>query len=161
MPQSVKDRILHIMHYHETAGHPGGRLHFYTLRQIYYWLSMAVDAYMTAQTCADCAKARIKLRKRYSKMKLFPASAPLEYVAIDIQGELPRTRRKNRYLLVVSNRFTKLVRTVPLNKITAAAVAEALTRHWAFVYGPPVYLLSDSGSQFLSKFFCLSAPFCG
>ena len=114
---------------------------------------MAVDAYMTARTCPDCAKARIKLRKKASKMKLFPAKAPLEYVSIDILGELPRTQRGNRYLLVITDRFSKLTRTVPLKRITAAVVAEAFTKHWAFVYGPPVYLLSDNGSQFLSKFF--------
>ena len=110
-----------------------------------------MDAYATARTCPDCAKARIRLRKRSSKMKLFPANAPLEYVAIDILGELPRTQRGNRYLLVITDRFSKMVKTVPLRRITAAVVAESFTKHWVFVCGPPVFLLSDNGAQFMSR----------
>lgn len=33
------------------------------------------------------------------------------------------------------------------------AVAEDFVRDWVFVYGPPVYLLSDNGPQFTSKIF--------
>lgn len=86
-------------------------------------------------------------------MGLFPPKAPLEFISIDILGELIKTKRNNRYLLVITDRFSKLVRTVRLKKITAAAVAIAFVNHWVFVYGPPVHLLSDNGSQFTSKFF--------
>lgn len=114
---------------------------------------MGLDTYAVVRGCPDCASARIKFRKHNSEMKLFPPSAPLEYVAIDILGELPKTKRKNKYLLIISDRFSKLVRTVPMKRITAAAVAEAFVRDWTFVYGPPVYLLSDNGPQFTSKVF--------
>lgn len=52
---------------------------------------------------------------------LLPAGARLEFVAIDILNDLIRTPRRNHYLLVVINRFSKLVQTVPLKRITNAA----------------------------------------
>lgn len=86
-------------------------------------------------------------------MKVITPTAPLPYVSIDILGDLITKKRGNRYLLEISDRYSKLVRTVPLERITAAQVAFAFVHHWVFVHGPPVKLLSDNGTQFASKFF--------
>jgi Integrase core domain len=86
-------------------------------------------------------------------MKLFPANEPLEFVAIDILGPLPKTDHGNRVLLVISDLFSKLTRTVPMRKTTALAVAKAFRDHWVFAYGPPKFLLSDNGTQFTAKLF--------
>jgi hypothetical protein len=37
--------------------------------------------------------------------------------------------------------------------VTALSVSRALCDHWAYVYGPPVSLLTDNGPQFTAKFF--------
>ena len=56
-------------------------------------------------------------------------------------------------MLVISDRFSKLVRAVPLKKVTASEVAKAFVHHWAFPYGAPIWLLSDKGKQFIAKLF--------
>ena len=114
---------------------------------------MSVDCYATVKNCVTCAKNRIFLRKNKNYLNLFLAEAPLEFFAIDILGELLRTPRGNRFLLVISYRFSKLVRTVPLKRITAVEVAKAFVHHWMLVYGPPLLLLADNGKQFISKLF--------
>lgn len=53
---------------------------------------------------------------------------------------------------MITDRFSKLVKPVLLNRITSNAVAQAFVTHWVFVYGPLVQLLADNGSQFASKF---------
>jgi hypothetical protein len=83
----------------------------------------------------------------------FPAQEPLEFLAIDILEPLHKTPRGNKFIVVVCDRFTKLVRTIPLRTITSLAVAQAFFYHWVFVYGMPKTLLSHNGSQFRSKFF--------
>ena len=87
------------------------------------------------------------------QLKLFPAKAPLESVCIDILGELIRTQRGNRYILDVTDRFTKLVEAIPLKGVFAAEVAKAFVEHWVFNFGPPSELISDNGRQFSSRFF--------
>ena len=42
-------------------------------------------------------------------MKLVGAGLPMERIAMDKVGELPRTERNNRYILVVFDYFTKWV----------------------------------------------------
>jgi transposase InsO family protein len=86
-------------------------------------------------------------------LKLFPANEPLESVAMNIMGLPTRTKNGNRFLLVISDRYSKVTKTVPLRIVTALSVARAFCDHWAYVYGPPVSLLTDPGPQFTAKFF--------
>jgi hypothetical protein len=75
-------------------------------------------------------------RKRTSFLKFFPASGSLEFVAMEKLGPLPKTEHWNRFLLVTSDRFSKLTRTVPLRTITALGVAKAFCDAWVLSYGP-------------------------
>jgi transposase InsO family protein len=153
VPATLRPRLLHLEHYPRTAGHPGVTRMFRTLRRRYFWKRMSADVSETVRECVTCAKNRVKERNRTSFLKLFPASEPLEYVSIDILGPLPKTDHGNRFLLVLTDRFSKLTRTVPLRTTSAFVVAKAFCDHWVFVYGPPRYVLTDNGPQFTAKFF--------
>jgi transposase InsO family protein len=124
-----------------------------SMRRRFFWPRMAADVTKTVRSCATCAKNRIKERTRTSFLKLFPASAPLEYVAINIHGPLPKTSHGNRFLLVMTDRFSKLTRTVPLRTTTALVCARAFCDHWVYAYGAPRHVLTDNGPQFTAKFF--------
>ena len=89
-----------------------------------------------------------------SPMKLFTISAPLEFVAIDILGPLnPASQDGNKFVLVITDIFSKLTRTIPVRTITALKVAKEFVQRWICAYDPPKYLLSDNGSQFTFNFF--------
>jgi transposase InsO family protein len=72
---------------------------------------------------------------------------------MDILGPLPQTKHGNCFLLVVSDRYSKVTKTEPLRKVTALSVARAFCDHWAYVYGPPASLLTGNCPQFTDKFF--------
>ena len=128
VPAALRRRVLELAHHSYLTGHPGGRRMYKYLHQYAYWPSMSVDCYNTVKHCTQCARNRVMLRRRQKNLRLFPATAPLESVAIDILGELLVTERGNRFLLVITDRFSKLVRTIPLPKITAQGVAEAFVK---------------------------------
>jgi transposase InsO family protein len=153
VPASLQPRLLHLEHYPQTAGHPGVSRMIRSMRRRFFWPRMAADVAETVRSCTTCAKNRIKERNRTSFLKLFPASAPLEYVAIDILGPLPKTGHGNRFLLVMTDRFSKLTRTVPLRTTTALVCARAFCDHWVYTYGAPRHVLTDNGPQFTAKFF--------
>ena len=96
---------------------------------------------------------RVKLRKHLNRLRLFPATGPLKSLAIDILGPLPKTKTGKRFLLVITDRFSKLTQVVALRTITAYTVAVAFCESWVFKYGVPRTLLSDNGPQFNAKFF--------
>lgn len=64
-----------------------------------------------------------------------------------------RTTRGHRYLLVITDRFTKLILTVPLRNKTTAQVAKQFMKHWVFYYSPSIVLIADNVGQFKSELF--------
>lgn len=66
---------------------------------------MEVDCFAVPGHSKTCAKSRVLLGQYKKAMHLFQASARLEFVAVDIFGELIKTPRKNCFLLVLSDRF--------------------------------------------------------
>lgn len=86
-------------------------------------------------------------------MKLFPEAVPLKFMATDILGQLLKISRGNAFLLVIADRLSKFVRTVSLKNITTATLAKAFVTHQVFIYGPPLWLLSDNGRQFTARSF--------
>jgi len=153
VPASLRPRLLAMSHRNLAAGHPGQTRMYDTMRVSYYWPAMAADIAATVQRCSTCAQNRLRYKKRSTTLKLFPALKPLEDVGIDILGPLPRTKKGNKFLLIISCRFSKLTQVAPLKTITAYNVAVAFVTQWAFKYGPPRTLLSDNGSQFASRLF--------
>lgn len=61
--------------------------------------------------------------------------------------------RSNRYLLVITDRFTKPVLTVPLKGVSAAEFPQQFVNSWVLSYGPPTALIAENGRQFTSRFF--------
>jgi Integrase zinc binding domain len=95
------------------------------MRKRYFWKNMYREIEDAVRSCEQCARNNVQERTRVNKIKLFPAHEPLEFVAIDILGPLPKTAHGNRFLLVISDRFSKLTRTIPMKTTTALAVAKA------------------------------------
>jgi Integrase zinc binding domain/Integrase core domain len=153
VPRSLVSRVLFLEHYPPAIENPGAHRMFRTIRRSFFWPRMVEDVYDTVRQCDLCARNRISEKRRTNPLKLFPAKGPLESVAMAILGPLPRTKHGNRFLLVIADRFSKVTNKVPLRTVNALSVARAFCDHRAYVYGPPVSLLTDNGPQFTAKFF--------
>lgn len=116
---------------------------------------MGVDLATVVRNSQSCDKNRVKLRKHWNRLKLFPATCSLESVAIDILGPLPRTRSRERFLLIITDSCTKPTQVAMLAKISARVVAVPFLEVWVFKYGIPVSLSLHNDSQLAAKFFQL------
>lgn len=146
----MKERNRHIKHYKKLSGHPGGRKLYYRIissRVLWYGLT-----FPTFWKCGHGCN-RIKLCKNVTQLQLFPETAPLKSVFIDILGELIRTQRKNEYFLVIMDRYTKTTKTVPKKRIAAAEVAKHFVNSWVFNFSPPEELIAEHGGCSTSKYF--------
>jgi hypothetical protein len=63
------------------------------------------------------------------------------------------TKSGNKYLVVFGDRYSKAMRVVAFPNITTETQARAFVLDWVAVYGIPLLLLTDNGTQFISKFF--------
>jgi len=153
VPERLRSRVLLSHHNAAVAGHPGVRRMYETLRKGYWWPTMIVSVYATVRACETCSRDRVQLVRHTNTLKLFPAKRPLDDVAIDILGPLPKTTRGNLYIVVIMDRYSKLCRLESLSNVRASTLAKAFVESWVFTYGPPRTLLSDNGKQFISKLF--------
>lgn len=113
---------------------------------------MAVLCYATIRRCPQCARNRIELRKNVKQLPLFPTTAPLESVSIGRLGEFTRSTQGNIYLLLLTDRFTKMVKRIPMEGVSVTEFARHFVHHWVFNYGPPTNLLAEKGGSLTSTF---------
>eukprot|EP00171_Calliarthron_tuberculosum_P001622 IDg1622t1 len=107
VPETLRLRALNLFHRPVMAGHPGGKKMYTTLRRTLYWPGMALDCYQHVRSCPECARERVRLRRYATELQLFPPSAPLDSIAMDLLGPFPSTKLGNTHLLVITDRFTK------------------------------------------------------
>jgi len=135
------------------AGHPGVNRMYASIRRNYYWESMAADVYDWAASCASCARNRIAPRRVTAILNLFAAPDPFASLSMDLLGPLKETKTGYVFLLIIVDRFSELVRAVPLAGVTATDGSSAFCPDWIYVPGPPDTVLTDNGPQFASLIF--------
>ena len=86
-------------------------------------------------------------------MKQYSVGAPFEHIALDIMGPLPESQQGNRYILVISDYFTRWVEAFAMVDQEACTVADVLVKGFISRFGVPRQSHSDQGVQFESKLF--------
>lgn len=77
-------------------------------------------------------------------------AAPWSKIALDIAGPLPITEKGNKFLLAITDYFTKYTVLVPMKDQKARTVADAFVTHVITKHGTPQEVLTDRGTNFLS-----------
>ncbi|GFV88102.1 retrovirus-related Pol polyprotein from transposon 297 [Trichonephila clavipes] len=79
---------------------------------------------------------------------------PNEIVTLDLLGPYPASRpERYKFILVISDHFTKWCELIPLRKASSQAIANAFFDNYIARYGAPISLISDNGPQFISDVF--------
>ena len=154
LPHGFRDNVLKQLHDARTAGHMGYKRTYARMHDRYFWYKMKTDVQRWVKTCNICqAKHNPPGRKPKAFLQKYQVGAPLERIALDITGPLPKTQKKNKYILVVSDYFTKWTEAYALPNIEAETVATVLVEQWISRYGTCREIHSDQGSNFESKLF--------
>ncbi|GFY28203.1 retrovirus-related Pol polyprotein from transposon opus [Trichonephila clavipes] len=79
---------------------------------------------------------------------------PNEIVTLDLLGPYPVSRvRRNRYVLVIMDHFSKWAEIIPLKKASARVIGDNFFDNYISRFGAPIKLISDNGPQFISDIF--------
>lgn len=105
------------------------------------------------QSCLQCAHAKIPSGKKAGKLHpIEKVDKPFHTLHIDHLGPFVRSRRKNAYLLLIIDAFTKFVILVPV-KSTKSIHSVAAMKNYFHTFSVPKRLISDRGTSFTSKNF--------
>ncbi|GFY08285.1 retrovirus-related Pol polyprotein from transposon 297 [Trichonephila clavipes] len=107
------------------------------LGHIYRYLENPDDGSVNATVCEGWSQDFKQINGLLFYAKPYPASRPERY----------------KFILVISDHFTKWCELIPLRKASAQAIANALFDNYKARYGAPISLISDNGAQFISDVF--------
>lgn len=94
-------------------------------------------------------------------MQLFPPSGPLEVLVKDILGVLTRTRQRNRFVVVMIGRYSKLTSAISTAIVTAPLIVTTFLENLIVPYRVPNTVWCYNGPQFVPKFFAVMCTSLG
>jgi len=150
VPGSSHEQVLHLEHDATFARHCGDSRMYAAMRRQYYRVGMAADVVSYVRKCDSCARQWVRPLARHLPLTLFPATMPFQDNAMDLNGPLGKTAAGHRFILVITDRFTKLMRAIPMDGKSAVDCASVVLDYWVASYGPLYRLLSDGEPQFSS-----------
>jgi len=106
-PHRFRKPLFDQSHSGPLAAHLGAQRTFLQLRTAYYWPGMKGDVVRWTKECETCAQCKGPPTRRHGKLQKVLTGAPLDIVAVDILSGLPVTPDGNKYILVLTDYFTK------------------------------------------------------
>jgi len=153
VPQALVPDVISALHNQPGGGHLGVHKTLAKVRDRFYWPGLQKDVEYWWRCCQDCAES--KSPSSTARGLLIPSQVgyPMERVALDLFGPLPVTKHGNKYILVVTDYFTRWVEAYSLPNQEATTMARVLVNEWISRYGAPDVIHSDQGKNFDSRLF--------
>ena len=148
-----QQKILHACHVDPTAGHMGKSRTIYRIKECFMWHGVVKDvnnmvcflAFLVCisysfiithpqiSKCDVCQRMNRKMTTRVPELHPVAVKEPWYMVGIDFVGPLtPLADDGSRYILTLSDYFTKWVEAIPTPDKSAPQVASSLFKVWLF-----------------------------
>lgn len=148
VPSAIQSEILEHVHAGSVGGHLGQTKMLQKLRDRFYWPGHYNDVVRWCATCSSCSTRKSPPIKAKAPLQPILVGHPMQLVAVDLLGPLPRSQNGNCYVLVATDYFTKWCEAYALPNMEATTVAKSLVNGMFLRFSPPEALHSDQGRQF-------------
>ncbi|UYV65984.1 K02A2.6-like [Cordylochernes scorpioides] len=147
-----RKEIMSEFHNHMLNGHLGVARPTHRLKNKYYWPFTVKDVSEFVKTCHLCQSRKGSNKSPSGLLQPNPpANYPFERIGIDFVGPLPLTKRRRKWIIVLTDYYTKYAETKAVSEATVKEVSTFLIEQFLLCHGAPRFLISDRGSQFTSN----------
>lgn len=145
VPKEDRKNIISESHDVERSGHLGIFKTFWRMKKRYFWPKMHVDVARYVRSCRLCAAGLMGNRpiSRY----------PWQVVSLDFVGPLPRSSQGYRFLLLITDYFSKYVLVFQTRNATSTILCKHVLNELFLIYGAPQHLICDNGSAMRGRDF--------
>ena len=141
-----------VMRIHEENGHLGrDRTHAMAAHR-YTWPAMWQTVADTIKSCSQCDRVRASFDRQVDVMRPLPLMGLFYRFHLDAAVNLPAAKNGAKHVLIIVEAFSKWVDLVPLQELTAQAVAAAFKERVLARFGRPVEVTTDHGSEYKAEF---------
>ena len=102
--------------------------------------------------CFECKQNKhINQKNQTATIQTFSENAPYftNRISMDTKGPINTPSKQNSYIHVIVDAFSHFVVTVPVNQNNTQNADNSLLHHWITKLGPPLYLNTDRGSEYI------------
>ena len=144
--------ILTELHDGLEGGHFSGETTSHkVLREGYYWPTLFKDAYAHAHRCQICQVIAGREKRHAFPLQPVTIQNPFEQQGLDVVGEInPNSSKMHKYILTVTDYFSKWTEAVPLKVLNDNEVVQFLQQNIVTRFGVPNCLVFDNEKYFSS-----------
>ena len=148
----INNQLISEVHGDIMYGHKG---QFKTKEQIlqsYRWPGMDKHINDHPPQCDKCQNTKKEKRATtYFVSPLPQCTMPKQRIHMDLFGPLKTSQSGKKYIMVVTDAFTKYVELTAISDKQAEAVATAILTKWLCRRGLPAEIVSDGGKDFCNE----------
>ena len=145
-----------IRQHHDSplSGHMGRARTLDLVSRSYWWPTMRHDVEHHVRTCDSCQRNKAATGKTQGELLPLPyPDLPWQSIGMDFVVGLPKTKAGHAAICVMIDRCTKMVRLAACENLPSAIeTADIVMQNVVRSHGVPTDVISDRGSQFVSKF---------
>lgn len=154
VPVGLTENVVKSAHDPPLSAHSGIGKTIARLREQLYWPGLSTQVRSYINSCSVCKETKApNMVLRPPMGKAFTTNRPWQNLYIDLLGPYPRSKSGNTNLLIVLDNFSKFVLLKPLRKASAGLICNYLESDVFLLFGVPNIVVSDNGSQFVSREF--------
>jgi len=154
VPQAYTQLIIKAAHCTPYAGHVGITKTLNRITDKYWWPSMREEVHQFIYTCTTCQRSKDppKMYKIQPERQQWQVpDRPNQRIHMDLFGPLKTSGQGNKYVMVITDAFSKYAVAKAINNKDANTVAEALFTEWICRFSCPKVIVSDNGKEFINS----------
>ena len=147
-------RLAVLAQYHDGllgGGHQGQDRTYHAIKLKYHWPGMYKNVCNYVQGCDPCQYAKRYYGFHHAPLQSMPIVDRFDRWHIDFVGPLKESTDGFKYILLVTDSFSRWCEAFPTKSQDANTVVDILYRDIFTRFGAPRALVSDRGQQFLSR----------
>ena len=149
VPEKLRPLVFDQLHC--KAGHLGVHKTFEKVKDRYFWPGYGKDILHLFEKCEPCQRRNQPAPTPQAPLGTITSTYPFQKISWDIMRPLPVTEKGSKYILVITDLFSKWVEAFPLSSTNSVTLAEILTDTVICRYGVPEVIHSDQGANFVSE----------
>ncbi len=133
------------------GGHTAALKTYIRLTTSYYWPRIYSDILKHTKTCLTCQHRKASTDKPPPLHPLPTPEQPNIRIHADLFGPMLAAGCQHKYILCITDAFTKYAIVTAVENKEAETVAKAIFSEWFCKFGIPAQIHTDGGKEFVNK----------